>query len=263
MTIETVQWKQNMKDRVNRLYDDLAWLWPLWEDVEEYKKESKLFAELIKKYSNDTPRTLLDIGCGSGKFTFHLKRHFKITGIDVSESMLANAKNLNPDCEFVATDMRDFNLQRQFDSVFVNDSITYITTRKELLATFRNAYRHLKAGGVMITFPDDTKETFVQNKTEISLARARSKPENLEVTFIENYYDPNPDDEAYEATFVFLIRENGKLKIEHDFHTCGLFKLNTWRRSLKNTGFEVYEEGWPDAIKECPIFVCIKTGDTA
>ena len=36
-----------MKNYVNRLYKDLAWLWPHWEDVEEYRKESELFAGSI------------------------------------------------------------------------------------------------------------------------------------------------------------------------------------------------------------------------
>lgn len=40
-----------MRNNVNRLYKDLAWLWPIWEDVEEYRRESELFAGLIKQYA--------------------------------------------------------------------------------------------------------------------------------------------------------------------------------------------------------------------
>ena len=36
----------------------------------------------------------------------------------------------------------------------------------------------------------------------------------MEITFIENNYDPNPEDDTYETTFIFLIREKGKLRIE-------------------------------------------------
>ena len=249
---------KSVRHKTNRLYNDLVWLWPIWEDVEEYGKEGELFAELIKKHSICLPNTLLDIGCGSGKFTFHLKKHFKVTGIDISKPMLCEAKKLNPDCEFVHGDMRNFNLRCQFDSIFINDSIAYMTTKADLSATFKNAYKHLKASGVMIAFPEVTKETFVQNRTEISLARANSKPENLEVTFIENYYDPDVDDETYEATIVFLIRENGKLRIEHDLGVCGLFELLFWKEALSNTGFELFEEPSSCKTVNFPVFVCVK-----
>ena len=45
--------------KANRLYDDLAWLWPIWEDVEEYREEGELFAELIKRRCSFPPDTLL------------------------------------------------------------------------------------------------------------------------------------------------------------------------------------------------------------
>lgn len=243
-----------MKKPTHRLYKDLAWLWPLWEDVEVYRKESEFFAKLVKKYSKIKVRSLLDIGCGGGKNAFHLKRHFEVTGIDKSESMLSNAKKLNPECKFYLRNMRNFNLKRKFDSVFINDSITYMLTKEDLLKTFQSAYKHLKAGGVMITHPDECKEKFKQNRTTIWT----SKKDNLDITFIENNYDPNPKDDTYETTMIFLIRENGKLKIEQDFHLMGLFTLNFWRKSLKKVGFEVNEEKGDKDFKELPVFVCVK-----
>jgi len=247
-----------MKNKVNRLYKDLAWLWPIWEDVEEYRRESELFARLIRKYAKIEVHSLLDMGCGGGKFVFHLKKHFTVMGIDISEAMLSNAKKLNPKCTFCHGDMRDFGLNRQFDSVLIDDSITYMTTEEDLLKVFQGAYEHLKGGGVMIVFPDDCKESFSQNKTDVSTSRSSSKPDNVDITFIVNNYDPNPEDDTCESTFIYLIRENGKLRIEQDFHVCGLFTLDVWRKSLGEAGFGVYEEGRGDDSKGLPLFVCIK-----
>ena len=247
-----------MKNTVNRLYKDLAWLWPIWEDVEEYKKESELFAKLIKQYAKVKVRSLLDIGCGGGKNTFHLKRHFAVTGVDVSEPMLSYAKNLNPECKFYCGDMRNFDLNRQFDSVFINDSITYMTTKDDLLKAFQNAHKHLRVGGVLITYPDVCKERFNQNKTTVSTSTCTSKPNNLDITFVENNYDPNPEDDTYESAFIYLIRENGKLRIEHDLHVCGLFTLDVWRKTLAETGFEVSEEGRGGEAPGFPIFACVR-----
>ncbi len=242
-----------MTRKLLRLYNDLAWLWPLWESVEVYKQESELFAKLIRKHAQIRVRTLLDMGCGGGKNAFHMKRHFEITGIDKSNAMLDNARKLNPECDFRRRDMRNFDLRRRFDSVLVNDAVTYMQTRQELLDVFGMAYRHLKPGGVMISYPDRCKERFRQNETTVWTSKHRG----IDLTFIENNYDPNPKDQTYETTFVYLIRTKGKLRIEHDLHVCGLFALEVWRRLLGKAGFEVTEVKNRE-FADIPVFVCLK-----
>jgi SAM-dependent methyltransferase len=242
-----------MSKKQTRLYKDLAWLWPLWEDVKVYRPESEQFARLIKKFAKIKVRTLLDIGCGGGKNDFHLKRHFAVTGIDKSDSMLANARKLNPECDYFQKDMRSFDLKQQFDSVFINDAVTYMKTEQELLKVFRMAHKHLKSGGVMISYPDRCKERFKQNETTVWT----SKHKDLDITFIENNYDPDPKDQTYETMFIYLIRRNGKLRIEQDFHICGLFGLEVWRKFLKKAGFEVTEEE-DEESGDIPVFSCVK-----
>ena len=243
-----------MRKNVNRLYKDLAWLWPIWEDVEVYREESELFAKLIRKHAKIKVRTLLDIGCGGGKNTFHLKRNFKVTGIDISRPMLGNAKKLNSESEFRLADMRDFDLKRQFDSVFINDAITYMTTKRDLLKVFKAAYKHLRPGGVMITHPDEVKERFKQDETNIWTSRR----DDLDITFIENQYDPNPKDDTFEKSLVYLIRKKGRLRIEHDSHVCGLFELEAWRQLLKRAEFQVREKKAGVTANNLPVFSCVK-----
>ncbi len=241
-----------------RLYSDLAWLWPMWGDVEEYGPETDRCVEFMTRFAAIEARTLLDMGCGGGKNACHFKKRFEVTGIDISENMLANARALNPECTFRLGDMRCIDLNGRFDAVFINDSVNYMTTKEDLLALFTNARRHLRDGGVMVVSPDYCKESFRQNATRISHAASATKPENLDVVFIENDYDPDPEDDTYEATIVYLIREDGKLRIEHDFHLCGLFSLDVWRRSLAEAGFEVREEGRDGGYtKDLPTFVCV------
>jgi SAM-dependent methyltransferase len=241
----------------NRLYSDLAWIWPLWVGVEGYKAECEEAAELIAKYSLIEARTILDIGCGGGMCAYNLKRHFKVTGVDISKEMLEGARKLNPDCEFLKADMRSFDLGRMFDAVFFSGSIGYMQTRDELRAAFESAGRHLKPGGVIVTRAENTKESFVQNKTYVSHAGDK----DVDVTIIENYYDPDPADETFEGTMVFLIREAGKLRIEHDRHVVGIFPLKVWREVLTDLGFEIFEQVRPhgeDGSRPLQTFVCRK-----
>ena len=78
---------------------------------------------------------------------------------------------------------------------------------------------------------------------------------------VTNNYDPNPDDNVHQTTFVYLIRENGELRIEHDHHVCGIFTLDVWRDLLREAGFEVNEEDWGEQVdtpSDVPIFACLK-----
>ncbi len=243
-----------------RLYHDLAWLWPVWGDPGEYGPECEQTAALIRQYSRLPARTLLNMACGGGKNAYHLKRHFTVTGIDLSPEVLENARRLNPECTFLQADMRSCDLGRQFDCILVDDGITGIHPRADFAAVFATAFRHLRPGGVMITGPDDTTETFEQNRTSVSTAGSRFKPANLEVTFIENDYDPDPTDETKEFTLVYLIREDGKLRIETDHGIDGLFPLEVWRSTLRETGFEVHEEVAMVSSNGTPTFACVKPG---
>jgi hypothetical protein len=65
--------------------------------------------------------------------------------------------------------------------------------------------------------------------------------DGVDVVFVENVYDPDPADEQYETTILYLIRDHGHLRIETDCWTMGLFSLDTWRHVLRETGFEVHE----------------------
>ena len=122
---------------------------------------------------------------------------------------------------------------------------------------FDRAYAHLNVGGVMVCGPDDTKETFAQNHTKVSHAAAAHKPEHVEVVFIENSFDPVPEDTEYDALMIYLIRENGPLSIEHDLHHLGLFSLDVWRRLLF-VGFELHEAEYVEDGKSFVEFACVR-----
>ena len=241
-----------------RFYKDLSKYFPIITPPEDYIEEGEYVAQVIKHTSPIETKTLLDLGCGGGNDDFALKKHFKITGIDVSPQMLKIAKKLNPKVKYVKGDMRFVRLSKKFDAVTIFDAINYMTTKDDLAAAFATAYAHLKPGGVFITVVEETAEHFIQNKTKCMV----QSQGNIEVSFIENYYDPDPADTNYEATFVFLIRDKGKLKIETDKHTCGVFPLQIWLDLLEETGFRVskldFNVSDPEA-RTYPLLLCVKT----
>jgi SAM-dependent methyltransferase len=238
-----------------RLYTDLAWLWPMWGDAgAEYAHYSEQVTALVRKYAKGTVTSLLDIGCGGGKNVFNLKRHFNVTGLDSSPAMLAQARELNPECRFVHGDMRSFRLNDSFDAVLVDDAIAHMNSRADFVAALSTAHAHVKPGGVLIVTPDVTAERFQQNKTSTFSATR----DGVDVVFIENVYDPDPTDEQYETTILYLIRQQGELRIETDRWTMGIYALATWRQVLCATGFQVSEEHYSLDEDDYTMFVCTK-----
>jgi SAM-dependent methyltransferase len=246
-------------NRSLRLYDDLAWLWPIWGSPEhEYARYCSEVADMIRKYAAIRVQSLLNIGCGGGKNAFNLKRDFDVTGVDLAPKMLELARELNPECQFLSGDMRSLYLGRRFDAILMDDSVGYMTNRVDLESAFREAYQHLNSGGVMVVTVDETTETFIQNRTCTTQAEGKTRRGSVEAVFIENYYDPDPRDETYEGTFLYLVREEGRLRIETDHHVLGLFPLSIWRDTLVNVGFTIHEEIYVDDEREYTTFVCVK-----
>jgi len=242
-----------------RLYSDLSWLWPIWGDpTVSYAKYCDHVVQLLQKHARRPIETLLNIACGGGKNTFNLKKHYRVTGVDISRPMLNLAEKLNPECEFLQGDMRSFSLGRTFDAILMDDGISYMGNRADLKAAILVAFQHLNPGGVMVAGPDNTTETFVQNYTAVAPAMSNINYKNIEVVFIENYYDPDPTDEHYEGTMLYLIRENGELRVETDRHILGLFSIDTWRQIFQEVGFDIDENNYAESSKEYRSFACVK-----
>jgi SAM-dependent methyltransferase len=227
----------------------------MWGDAAtEYAHYCQHVSGLIRRYAKRPVVTLLDIGCGGGKNVLNLNREFKVTGLDLNPAMLVQAKELNPDCAFVQGDMRKFRLGLAFDAVLMDDAISHMNCRDDFVAAFGAAHDHLNPGGVLVVTPDVTIETFQQNKTTTT----RTTRDELDVVFIENVYDPDPTDEQYETTILYLIRDYGSLRIETEHWTMGIFSLDTWIDVLRETGFQVHEGLYSPGEDEYTVFTCVK-----
>lgn len=216
-----------------RLYDDLAWTWRIVSPPGDYVTEAGEFRRLIRAYSHIHARTLLDLGCGGGHNDHWLRRHFDVTGVDGSCTMLALARRLNPDVTYCLGDMRTVRLGRAFDAVIIADSIAYMLTERDLGRAFATAYAHLRPGGVLVTYVEQVPSRFEQNAMSVTVRRHGG----IEIAFIENRYDPDPSDTTFESAFVFLIREGGRPRVESDRHLSGIFPMRTWLRLLRDAGF--------------------------
>ena len=102
--------------------------WEIFYDrhAKEYYKEPWVGSTvqevdfIEKELSLQTGISIIDIGCGTGRHSIELaKRGYNITGIDISDKMLDEARekaeSLGLKAEFIHKDATNFNLDKKFD----------------------------------------------------------------------------------------------------------------------------------------------------
>jgi len=216
-----------------RLYDDFASWWPLLSASEDYVEEAAIYRETIVSASGMPPKTLLELGSGGGNNASHLKAHFTMTLVDISNGMLSMSLSLNPECEHVQGDMRNVRLNRLFDAVFIHDAIVYMTTEKDLRSAIETAAVHCKPSGVCLFCPDYIRETF---RPLTSHGGHDSADRSLR--YLSWTWDPDPTDTTYIIDFAYLLRDDTGVRCEHDRHHMGLFGRNDWLRSITEAGLQ-------------------------
>ncbi len=214
-------------------YNELAWIEDILAPPENYKEEALIYVEAIKNQIPDRTITMLHLGCGAGGHDFHFKRHFSVTGVDISDGMLELAKGKNSEVTYVKGDMRTIDLGRKFDVVAIPDSIMYMNTVQDLQKAINNATCHLKVGGILLVVAH-MKEDFKENNFAYT-----GEKDNIHVTVFENNYIV--DGSTYEAVFICLIRDHGELRVHHEVHTLGLFSYNQWMAIFKGCQLQVDE----------------------
>lgn len=137
-----------------RVFNEYALYYDLLYRDKDYAKEAEYIHSLIQAHA---PRTnsILNLGCGSGRHDQELIRFgYQITGVDLSEEMLAIARQKadeHPQLSYRHGDIRTLRLGQQFDVVVaLFHVISYQTTNNDLKAAFDTARKHLKPGGIFI-----------------------------------------------------------------------------------------------------------------
>lgn len=217
-------------------YNELAWADDLLSDPDEYKDEVSIYIDLIKRNSIQVPKTLLHFGSGAGGHDKYLKNEFKVTGVDLSKGMLAKARARHPEIEYVEGDMRNVRLNRLFDAVIIPDCIDYMATEEDLNHAVRNAFQHLKLGGVLLIV-GKTLETFRNNNFVYT-----GEKDGIHLTVLENNYINSYKPGTYEASIFYLIRKDGELTVSSEIHYLGLFPEVVWDKVFTNAGFELKKE---------------------
>ena len=216
-----------------RLYGDLAWLWPMFSPPDDYADDADHWRQALRQRLGPGRHSVLELGSGGGHTLSHLTADFDLTAVDLSPEMLALSQRLNPGVPHHLGDMRQVRLGQTFDAVAIHDAVCYLLSEDDLRATFATARAHLNSGGLLLLSPDYLKESF----TSPHILHWICHQAEPKFTVIEYCHDPNPADTTIESLFFFIIQEAAGLRIEQDWHVTGLFPSVTWLNLLDEAGF--------------------------
>ena len=222
-----------MITRLPGMYREYASWFHLLTSPNDYVVEAEFYTRLITESARIPVTTVLELGSGGGNNASHMKAHFDLTLVDLSEDMLELSRKLNPGCEHLEGDMRTVRLGREFDGVFIHDAIDYMTTEADLRSAIETAFVHCRSGGAALFAPDYVMETFA-SATDHGGEDSGAKG----MRYLEWVWDPDPEDTTYTADYAYLLREtDGSVQVAHDRHICGLFHRATWMELIEAAGF--------------------------
>lgn len=120
----------------------------------DYRIESQIIQDIIRRFERKPSKTLLDVGCGTGEHLKYLSRHFDCTGLDISREMVKKAKVKVPNAQFKIANMINFKLQGKFDVITcLFSSIGYVKSFRNLARTLQNFHNHLSDDGLALVEP--------------------------------------------------------------------------------------------------------------
>lgn len=210
---------------------------------------------------------ILDVGCGTGTLSQLLaKEGYHVTGVDVSEDMLALAyeKALASGyaIEYVHQDMTRLEGFSDYDgAVIYVDSLNYLQKDSEVFQTFRHLHDSLKVGGILIF---DVHSLFKVTEIFDDYLYADTNPELTYIWHVgEGKY---PYSIEHELTF-FKQTPKGYERF-HEQHLQRTFAIEEYAGWLEDAGFAILEisadflPSAPQEDSERIIFVAKKVADS-
>lgn len=215
------------------MYSSLASWFHLLTPPADYADEASEILALLEARV-DPLQTVLELGSGGGNLASHLGARLAMTLTDPSAEMIKLSRTINPDARHLEGDMRTLRLEQTFDAVIAHDAIGYMVTEDDLHAALETAWVHLRPGGAAIFLPDWVTDSF-----EPHTEHGGGDQGDRGLRFLEWDREIEPDGHTVRTDYIIVTRESGRVSVEHDVHTLGIFSRDEWTALLEEVGFDV------------------------
>jgi len=208
----------------------------------DYEKECDFLEEIVRKYSQCMPKTILDVGCGTGGHVISLaKRGYTLTGLDVSEMMIRIAREKvtkkNVSVNFYVMDVRKLELNERFDAcISMFSTMDYITKNEDIQRALRNIRGHLKNGSLFVF------DFWYGPAVLTILPSVRTKVIEKEGTRIIRVSQPQLDSLHHICKVhyhLIVVKENRIVDEVKEMHTVRFYFPEEIKHYLEENGFEL------------------------
>ncbi len=219
------------------MFRKTAELYDLFYSWKDYDAEAaRLRAEVGRRVPD--ARTLLDVACGTGTHLERFRAWYEVEGLDRDAGLLEAARErLGTEVPLHEGDMRDFQLDREFDVVTcLFSSIGYVRSIRGLQRAVTAMARHVRPGGLLLIEPWFSPDTW----DEGHLAR----PMVVEGNGF-NAVRTNATRLVGRRTvmeFHYLITRPDRVEHRRETHDMGLFTLAEYRAALQQAGLAAHHD---------------------
>jgi SAM-dependent methyltransferase len=219
----------------------------------DYKSESEVVQNIIRRFEKKPSKTLLDVGCGTGEHLKYLSQHFRCTGLDISKDMIKTARAKVPNARFEVANMITFRLRNRFDVITcLFSSIGYVQNFGNLVRTLRNFHDHLTDEGLVLIEPWVFKKDFRERSFSIDTY----EDENTKLTRMGT---SKLTKLHWLVHFHYLTGINGEIKHTKEIHKMIAADYEDYVRGFNRAGYnEIKFLGENEWTRTRGVFVAIK-----
>ncbi|MNI26640.1 Ubiquinone biosynthesis O-methyltransferase [compost metagenome] len=187
------------------------------------------------------PSTVVDLGCGTGSLSIPLALEgIQVTGIDLSEDMLAVAQNKADQQAFprggslnwIQQDLREWQLPEQVDVVIsFCDCFNYLLEEEDVVQALRQTFDGLKSGGLFM---------FDVHPAEQLFKYVEEQPFFLNEDDIAYIWTSEMDEERVQiehALTIFTQTESGQFRRIDEMHVQRAYSHEWLDAQLLEVGF--------------------------
>ena len=125
----------------------------VWDAYSKNTNEIARAREVVSCIPDDV-KTVLDIGCGNGKYLVFLKSlGFKTDGIDSSPTAVEMTKEaLNDDSNVLLTDMYEYDFPKEQYDLVISIAAIHHGLKAQVRRTIKQIYTALLSGGIFFCY---------------------------------------------------------------------------------------------------------------
>lgn len=211
-----------MFTKTARFYDALY-------SFKDYAAASRQLTAIIRQECPDA-RTLLDVGCGTGRHLEALAGEFEVSGVDIEPGLVAVARERNPGADIRVADMTTLDTGRTYDVVTcLFSAIAYVETRERMEASIAAMRRHLRPGGVLIVEPWFAPENYWEGHLT---GNFHDEPD-LKISWI---YVNRREEDVSVLDIYYTVGTPAGVEQFREVHRMGLFTRGEYEHAIKQAG---------------------------